>query len=282
MSTTITQGSAQKAIDGNINVLYRFGRTNKSCGYPNIEYYFRRVPTLRKTLLQTFHWLRDREIIFHKHRYMAVIDKKTFAEDIRKKHGEVRRTAEQINLLCALGFLNKYKQDPKDWDSLLKINQKFLEASQKKNPRIRAINSFYWHKYTSQELERIEGRAARLRDARITSSISNRKLYFAGLEDIAKEVYPLNHPKSLENAVIEYGQLRELTEMLMNVYGYATKEMICDNLSFLSKYQINRLLDTFAGAMRADFEYKRPTKQQKSDFDLKDYRWIFTRKESKE
>ncbi len=259
--------SGLNIIQENREIIYRLPSK-----YKYLNHYLK--GSLRETLLKILNFIKDKNIILYNHKYSFFIDNESLTYRVRKKSSGTATSSRHINLLCAMGLLNKQYQS-KDRDKLLEVNRAFFQM----NPdRRMPINVFYFRKYTAKELDRCERRAAALFAAGVTSgNMSFNYLMLNGLEDIAKEVYPNNNRYAPMKKVVEYQDLIVVMDMLIEQNGYAKREQVQDNL-LLEEEEIVQLFKVFKTALQSRYYYKRPTKQQKEQWALSDSKYIYTKR----
>lgn len=178
-----------------------------------------------------------------------------------------------INFLCAMGVIRKYNGREETT-----INQNF-----KKNrpPEQKGINTFYILSFdpNGERLTEIDQRCKDLIEHKITKgNIEGDLLRGRGLSYLANEVYFDTH-SGIENKSIRYNEICELLDNMIAIQGFATKQDIYDNLFNIGKSKIDRALKQFEIEFHADYNYKRPTKEQKAKYHLVNDSWIITKKE---
>lgn len=271
----LTQEQAHDVIAYNINALYHI-----SAKYENINWYFKKSGNLKKTLLQFYHFMQDKQIILNKHRYEFVIDNGRMTGQVRKKPYTDASTFRYVSLLCAMGFLTKIPQDKADPDNLLQVNRNYFHT----NPdRQREITVYSFRRYDTKELDRIEARSERLRTAGVRiGNITFNMLILNNCQDIAREVFRKNSLSAPERKQEEYEYLILCLDLLIESQGYAYKEEIIDNLSGfgLSDCEIDRLFKIFRNGLMQRYYFKRPTKEQKKQFNLISDKYIYTAKQT--
>lgn len=270
----LTIESGQEIAERNIERIYRFPKRYEITK----EYLDRYDGSLRTTLLSVLNYAKGLNLIIDKHRYEFIVDNDTLTYKVRRKSGGKATTNRHMNFLCALGFFKKVYQS-KGNGNILKINLNFLrEHPEMKRP----ISVFSFHAYTDKDLERIEDRAKRLKDAGITSgNISQNQLALNGLQDIAEEIYFANDRTAPDRKAQEAAVLFVLIGELVDCYGYASKQMIYDNL-LLENEEIDKLLRIYKLQLKELYKYASPTKEEMQRWDLKDRKYIYKQKEDKE
>lgn len=265
----LTVDRAKEIISSNRQVLYHYPKE-----YKNTIYYLEMYGnTLKKTLLSVYKFVMNNEIIMANNQYVMIMDNMNLQKKVRKTMWSAGTTSRHMNLLCALGLLNKVNQNERN---MLEINKTFLENSNKTIP----INVFAYREYTEQEMERIEERATRLREAGVTSgNMSADMLRLHNLNDICSSVYPYNKYASTEKKMEQGEQLANVIDTLIEVNGYTTKQDIKANMPYVSDSKIDKLFRMFKKDIALLYYYKKPTKEQKELYDLKNYTYIYTRKE---
>lgn len=275
--TKLKQERALEIVEANRNTIYHF-----PAGYPAISYYLKN-DHLRNTLLKILLFLRDRykiqdgkkHIIIDKQKYMFYVSNSRLSFQIRGSSG-TGTSNRHINFLCAMGIFRKI---PQTEETAIKANKNLKE----KNPNLRYMNVFTFRELKQQELKRIEERSERLKHAGITAgNMSFNQLWYAvtDLQDIATEVYPDRRARQDYTETFLYRQfqlLRQCINTIIDSYGYATKELINDNLT-LPKPQIDQLFKIFREHLKQEYQYKRPNKKEQERFNLPDQRFIYIRK----
>lgn len=279
--TKLTQERASQTIEANRKILYHI-----PSGYPAIRYYLE-SGYLRDTLFAIYRFLRkqytkqdgDNHIIIDRHRYEFFVDNRRLSFGIRNSSG-TGTSNRHINFLCAMGIFRKI---PQTEETAIQVNKNWKAG----HPDKRYINVFSFREMTQQELDRIEKRSERLKHAGITAgNMSFNQLWLAitDLQDIATEVYPDRRTRQNYAETPLYRQfqlLRQCINVLIDSYGYATKELINDNLT-LPKPQIDKLFRIFREHLKREYQYKRPNKKEQERFNLQKQQYIFIRKEQHE
>lgn len=274
-----TQEKALQVIEANRKTLYHIPKRYKAINHYLDSGY------LRKTLLQILLFLRDLYQIKDGYNHFIAVDgeylffvaNKKLSYHVRGSSG-TGTSNRHINLLCAMGFFRKV---PQGKGFRLFINENMIEEY----PEKRDLNIYSFKLLTQNELAYIEKRSERLKEAGVTAgNMSFKQLWFAipDLQDIAKEVYP---DRRTRKPVIEttdfqrYESLRQCINLLIDTYGYASKELIYDNL-ILSEAQIDSLFRIFGKRLQEAYRYKRPSKTEQEQFGLQDQRYIYLRRNS--
>ncbi len=255
----ITPDQKKRVLEINRRILYRI---------PSEYKYLSKILTddIRTDLLSLYKWIDKVEIFRYEGKYTFILDNKKLTYQIRRKQTE-SVTSRHFNYLCAIGLLNKNNTDTE-------INKEFIKG----NPEKRAINTYYIKEYTPEELERIDGRSKRLIESNVTSgNISNDKLKIVGLDDIAREVYPLNSNRSIENRLKEYVLMIDSIESEIALKGYVTKPELY--YIFLDPEEIDKLFRLFKSEIQKKYSYKRPTAEEKAKYNLTADNWIITKRE---
>lgn len=268
----LTQETAQRVIADNRRILYHIPRKYKYLNYylGDNEAHF---TALRSTLFSVYKFLSKRQIMLYQHKYVFILDTNSITYKVRKKVSGRATTNRHMNMLCAIGLLYKEEQSI-EHDKLLEANRKFLENSEWKRP----INVYSFRRYDKKQLEYMEGRAMRLYDAGITcGNFCQSILALHGLEDIAKEVLPANDKSAPLKKSEEYQHLLTVLDFIVEEQGYCTKQQLMDNLEYSDK-EIEKLFRIFKQDIQEEFYYKRPTKQQMTEWNLKSLKYIYTRR----
>ena len=262
--------TGQSIIKFNLQRMYHLPKA-----YEYIRFFIEE-PDLRKTFFAVLNYIKDKQIIIYKHKYVFFLDNLRLSYQVRKSSG-TGTSNRHINFLCAMGLLTKQYQNSTDSKLMIEINKIFLSNNA---DRSMPMNVFYIRKYTDEELRRINYRCKFLSEAGITrGNISYNQLVLNGLKEIADEVYIYNRKSAPDRKYQEARELVRVIDMLIDTNGYATKSQIKGNM-VVSDAEIDRLFRIFKQQLKELFYYKRPTNYQKDIFQLKDNRWIFTRKEN--
>lgn len=268
------QKEAQELITYNINVIYHL-----SAKYTNINFYLK--GNVRKTLLKFYGFMKGKQIIkYSSKRYIFVIDNKRITQQVRKKLFTETSTFRYMSVLCALGFLKKIPQDKRDPDNLLQVNRNFFHDNPEKR---REITVFSFRRYDDRELARIETRAERLSTAGVRiGNISYNMLMLNGCEKIAKEVYTKNNPTAPDRKCELFEYLLVCIDMAIEGHGYAYRQEIVDNLlsMSISEQEIDMLFKLFRSYLLEEYNYKRPNREQKKQFNLTSDKYIYTPKQT--
>ena len=259
---------AKKIVKGNQEKIWHFP-SNK---YPSIAHYL--SGSVRDTLLSILKFIKKVDVIIYKHKYVFFLDNKRLTYGVRKKSGGTGTSSRHINLLCAIGLINKQYQNA---DEMLDINKEFLANNPDKK---RPINAFYFRRYTDEELERCEERASMLLAAGVTSgNISFDNLSVNGLDDMAIEVYPMNDRTAPERKIMEFGYLMEVMQSLIDEQGYVTRQQVKDNL-LIQDREIDELFKIYKKQLSEYYYYERPTNNQIAKWDLPNKKYIYTLREN--
>lgn len=238
--------------------------------YPFIDYYL--DDKLKETLLAVYRFINKlNSLIIYRNKYCFFLDSKHLTYGARRKAGGEGTSSRHINLLCAVGLLNKQYQNGED---AIEINRLFMAQTGATRP----MNVFYIKLYDRQELARIESRAERLFHAGITrGNISFNNLCLHGLSDIATEVYPLNDRTAPERKIDELSSLIRCMDFLISEQGYTTRQQVHDYLPIDDK-EIDKLFKLFKIDLGELYYYGRPTAQDKAEFNLTDNKYIYKKR----
>lgn len=259
--------NAKEIITDNQQTIYHLSEKK----YPCITHYLK--GSVYHTLLDVMKFIKSVNVIIYKHKYVFVLDNKRLTYKVRKKSGGVSVSSRQINLLCAIGLINKQYQDDED---MLEVNKIFLGTHPDKK---RPVNAFYFRRYTEKELQRCEQRAERLLNAGVTAgNMGFNCLMLNGLEDIATEVYPKNNRTAPEKKTVEFSELMMVLQFLIEEQGYATRQQIRDNL-LIEENELDKIFQIYRSQLKDYYNYKKPTKQQKEKLGLQNQKYIYTEKE---
>lgn len=256
----LTQEGAAEVIAYNQQILYRLPSR-----YENLNALL--SENLRKTLLGLYRFIKRRTVIIEEHKYLFFIH----TEEVNRirKYRSRAESNHHLSFLAALGLINRQTVE-------LEVNRNFLQQSNRK----REMNVFSFRKYTKQELDRIEQRAAELRAAKITvSGISYNKLMARELQELAEEVYPFNSKTAPERKEIEFEEVLQFIDMAIEQQGYTTKQQIKDNL-LLDDRELDKIFNIYGMHLREFYNYRRPTKKQMEEWNLPDMKYIYTKKET--
>lgn len=263
----LKSSESKKIVAENQEKLYHLSKSK----YPNITHYL--SGSVYYTMLNVLKFIKTVNVIIYKHKYVFFLDNGNLTYKVRMKNGGTATSSRHINLLCAIGLINKQFQSEHD---MLHINKEFLKSNPEKK---RPVNAFYFRRYSDRELQRCEERAERLKTAGVTAgNISFNTLSLNGLADIAREVYPMNNRTAPEKKAAEFEQLIQVMQFLVDRQGYASKQQIRDNL-VLEESEIDKLFQIYRKQLTEIYNYKMPTKKQKEYWQLPDNKYIYTLKE---
>lgn len=257
-----TPEGAKDIIEYNIQRIYRI---------PDRYHYINlMLKDTRADLLKILQYVKGINPIIWQQKYTWYIDNTTLTSKIRKRTTKATSNR-HFNFLCCMGFLNKQKQTT---ESMIGINREFMLESGSS----RAMNVISIYRYTDRELERIEGRAKRLHEKNITAgNISCQKLLADGFKDLANEVFYANN-KSMDKREKELSDLLQSMKTLCDADGYTTKKKIIDNMD-LAPVEIEKLFRIFKNQIWQQFSYKPPSKEDIEQYNLKNKKWIITKRE---
>lgn len=259
MFIILAKENAKQIIEDNIYLIYHIPKRYKA-----INYYL--SGSLRHTLLSIFNFCKKLDVIIYKNHYCYFLDTKTLTLKVRKRLSSNDVSNRHINLLSALGFLEKIKQNNKQ---LTEINKDFLKETKSQ----RGI-SFFAIVDLKKRLEEIEERAKIFRLNKVTSgNISYAKLATFDLK-LADKIYFANSRQVPGIKAEEYQELKELLILLIDEKGYCTKEELYDNLIYPDT-EINKLLKIYKKDITDSFSYKPPSKTDKQRFNLQSAKWIY-------
>jgi len=270
----LTQEQAQQVIEDNIYMIYHM-----PARYENINHYLK--GNVRKTLLQLYRYMQDKEIIIDKHRYLFVLDNTRLTQQVRKKaYANDKATSfRYMSILCAMGLLTKIPQSKADPDNLLQVNRNYFTTYP---DRQKALTVYTFRRYTEKELDRIEARSERLKKAGVRiGNVSFNMLMVNNCQDIAFELFRSNNRTAPERKKDEYEYLLLCIDMLIESKCYAHRQEIIDNLSGfgMSVWEIDKLFKIFRNDLMKRYYFKRPTKDQKAMYGLQDDKFIYTPRE---
>lgn len=221
---------------------------------------------MRHTLLSIFNFCKKLDVIIYKNHYCYFLDTKTLTLKVRKRLSSNDVSNRHINLLSALGFLEKIKQNNKQ---LTEINKDFLKETKSQ----RGI-SFFAIVDLKKRLDIIEERATIFKTNKVTSgNISYAKISTFDRK-LADKIYYSNSRKVPRIKAEEYQELKALLLFLVETNGYCTKEEIYNNLIYPDT-EINKLLKIFKKDISDSFIYAPPTKADKEKYNLKSSKWIY-------
>ena len=252
----------------NLNILYHIPARLKA-----IHHYLKNQ-SLKETLYKIFNFAKNINIIIDNHRYVLLIDTSRLTYKIRQKISGKSTSNRYINLLSAMGLLNKVYQNPQK-DILLDANRNFLSHSKYK----RAINVFSFKRYTQDELDRIEQRSQQLLSKGVTTgNISFNYLCMNNCYEIAVEVYYANNRNSPEIKKMEAKEVLNILDTLIDTYGYASRSMIKEN-STLPDKEIDKVIALLKPTLEASYIFKPPSKEQILSFNLPSKAFIYLQRE---
>lgn len=259
----LLSNNAKEIIAENQEVIYHLSKTK----YPSLDYYL--TGSLYHTLLDVLKFIKSVNVIIYKHKYVFYLDNNHLTHGVRKKICGTATSSRHINLLCAIGLINKQFQNAED---MLDINKNFLNQNKDKK---RPVNVFYFRRYTDEELRRCEDRAKLLRAAGVTSgNMSFNILCVNGLKEIAYEVYPMNDRSAPSKKEEEFEMMLEVMKFLIDMQGYATRQQIKDNMLLPDK-EIDKLFRIYRSRLKTIYTYGRPTADQMEEWKLEDKKYIY-------
>lgn len=228
------------------------------------------IKPVRSDLLSILSFCAKHEPIIYRQSYTYFLDANRINAIRHKTTKSVSNR--HFNYLCCLGLLKKV---PQYKGRMTRINQNFVEQTKQQHP----INTVSILRYTPEKLEEIEQRAILLRKNKITAgNLSCDNLMACGLEELAKEVYPLNIKSSIYRKKKVYENVLEVAHQLCDRDGYTTKTAICE-VTGMTKDTLHKLLTVFAQDWKKHFTYHPPNKADKEQYDLITNQWILKEKE---
>ena len=222
--------------------------------------------------------LERKHFLMYRNQFRFFVSANHNSRRVREKGpGSNKTSFHLIKLLSALGVIwNVSQNDAKAMD----INKIFKQD--------RAIhdgtdtvymNIYAFHKLTPQRLRVIEKRAERLAEAEVTkTNISFCYLGMNGCRDLADELYPNNDPKAIEKKELEYSQMIQILNKLIDQKGFATKKEIQTRMKIKTS-ELQNLLNDVKPRMKKIYRYGRPTNEHKARFGIPKKRngYIYTR-----
>jgi len=229
---------------------------------------------LLETLLNIYEYEQAHPMIEHEGRLTFFADNTALTHRVRKKVSGYATSNRHLNFLCCLGILEKVYQR-KDKDNLLAVNRKFLVQN---NDKSIPINALYVPRLTHEKLADCEKRAKFLTGAGITAgNISYNTLVLNGLSEMAAEVYYHNSPFAPERKAELFEVVSLILNMLIDDYGYATRQQVMDNL-LITDAETEQLFKITKPLLANVYHYGRPTKAQKEQLNLDSNSFIYTYK----
>ena len=263
-----SQDNAKAIIEHNIYVIYHLQKR-----YKNIHYVLEtdqdRQP-LRNLLLKILNFSKNTMPVIWNQRYVNHIDNNRVTYEFRKNQS-TGTASRYFNYLCAMGFLKKQKQTP---ESMTRINEKFLEETNKPRP----INVISVPKYTEEYLQQVEARTQLLKEHQVTrGNISRNRLMAAGLQQLANEVYPLNVKKSFPGKQKLYKRLEQVIDKTLHEQGYIYISQVAAALEMPEK-DVKAIKGIFAEEFNKKYCYGATTAVQAEKYNIPTKKWIITRR----
>lgn len=186
-----------------------------------------------------------------------------------------------LNILCAVGLLNKIEQSVWDIDALVSGNYEFFRHTPS---GLHPVNAVRIPKWEPEYLQTVEARARILNDHGITAgNISDNKLLAAGLGDLSHGIYPSNDHGVFTKKEKDYQVILGFIDHSIEVCGYCSKSLIYDNLiDEIERDDIQGLLMIFSEDLKERYNYHMPNKEERERFSLENRKYIYTRKGEKE
>ena len=262
----LSKNSADEIIEYNREIIRHIPKR-----YTHLLYYMEKG-TLKRTLLKILSQIkRFKTVIIIEHKYCFFLDTNRLTTQVRKRSG--RGTSNRhINLLCAIGLFQK--EDP----DKLRINESILNDNPNKTI---PVSVYSFRRYTEQELQKCDERAAGLMQAGVTiGNIGYNVLAtHPQTEDIAREVFPRNSATAPQRKIREYDTLVTVIDDLIDRQGYAYKSQVMYRMyGSVEMAEVERMFQIFRSDLSDRYHYKRPTKLQMEKWGLTNQKYIYTRK----
>lgn len=274
------QSEIKAMIAYNRKVIYKITDKHKSLSalnwYVGTNSKLTGATSLRATLLSILSYIENLQMWkLSSDGFDFFIDTAKLTYKVRGKSAGRAISNHHVNLLCAIGLLEKVNLNEGDEERVLKP---YLNKNNRMNP----VSTYKIRRYDSKQLQFMEGRAERLKAVHVTTgNISYGYLIEHSIEDIAKEVYYNNNEYAPFKKRNEWNELEKLIDAIIDLQGYATKSDVKTN-SFLQDNEIDRLFTIYKDKMRQKYDYKPPTKEQMKEFSLIAHSWIITHNDTYE
>ena len=136
------------------------------------------------------------------------------------------------------------------------------------------------YRYTDSQLEKMNDRAGKLLDAKVTvGNLSHDRLMAAGLQDLADEVYYLNRDEVFYRRQQEIATMFNTLDQIIAEKGYASKRDLYRSLPY-PEAEIDKLLKIFKNQFQERYSYKRPNSEERDKWDISGNGWkIMTRQQ---
>lgn len=268
--TKIFSKTSEEIIERNRKILYHL-----SVRYAYLEQCL--TESLRDTLLAIYKFIRPKSLIWYQGYYIFFVYNKKLTYGVRKSSGEAT-SSRHINFLCALGIFEKIPQRPYR-DETLFINRNHLRNSAvnslfNDDEKHRPMNFFRLIEFTDSNLAKIERRAELLYHASITAgNISYNRLVANGLPEIGNEVFYANDKTAPDRKLSELIILIEVMHELIEEQGYTTRQQVI--AEYRDKSEVKKVFSLFKAQIESNFDYKRPTAQDKTEFNLTSNKYIY-------
>lgn len=261
-----TAEAGRQILKDNRSVLYHLPRR-----YNNLHEIL--VGDLRADLFKILTYLSKIDPIIYKQKYVYFLPNSILTDKIRKKTtGSVSNR--RLNYLCCIGLIRKVRQTAED---MIGINMEFLLE----NPHIKTPMSVVTvYRYTDSQLEKMNDRAGKLLDAKVTvGNLSHDRLMAAGLQDLADEVYYLNRDEVFYRRQQEIATMFNTLDQIIAEKGYASKRDLYRSLPY-PEAEIDKLLKIFKNQFQERYSYKRPNSEERDKWDISGNGWkIMTRQQ---
>ena len=261
-----TAEAGRQILKDNRSVLYHLPRR-----YNNLHEIL--VGDLRADLFKILTYLSKIDPIIYKQKYVYFLPNSILTDKIRKKTtGSVSNR--RLNYLCCIGLIRKVRQTAED---MIGINMEFLLE----NPHIKTPMSVVTiYRYTDSQLEKMNDRAGKLLDAKVTvGNLSHDRLMAAGLQDLADEVYYLNRDEVFYRRQQEIATMFNTLDQIIAEKGYASKRDLYRSLPY-PEAEIDKLLKIFKNQFQERYSYKRHNSEERDKWDISGNGWkIMTRQQ---
>ena len=224
------------------------------------------VGDLRSDLFKILTYLSKIDPIIYKQKYVYFLPNSILTDKIRQKTtGSVSNR--RLNYLCCIGLIRKVRQTVED---MIGINMEFLLE----NPHIKTPMSVITvYRYTDSQLEKMNDRAGRLLDAKVTvGNLSHDRLMAAGLQDLADEVYFMNRDEVFQRRQQEIATMFSTLDQIIAEKGYASKKDLYRSLPY-PVAEIDKLLKIFKNQFQERYTYKRPNSEERDKWNISGNGW---------
>ncbi len=275
------QNSIKEIAIYNRNAIY-----NLRPKYKAINKIFKRSPELRRTLLLIHAFIIKNGCVCDDGEPYIYLTTKKLTRLRGKSQKYLSISNKYINYLTAAGFISKVKQTI-DYDTMThelnRTNRELISkfaADDLKRIHFKPKNIFMVEKYTKTILERIEHNIAELEANNIRpTTISNDKLNHKQQHDKSRHTY-YNNTSGLEEKLKNREKLFCHIDRLIEKNGYTVKnEALYRVRDIGGRKKAEETLKFFMDDFKQKYSYKRPSKAEREKFNLRDNKFIITRKD---